>query len=71
MADAVAGPADGMPRLCWLPLQRCADTLGEVLAGVVLLADGPDWVNIETGQVWPGDPFTSYVGAVELGAVTR
>lgn len=70
MADAVAGPADRMPRLCWLPLQRpdCANT---ELAGVVLLRTTRGWQNIETGSAWPGDPFAAYVGAVELDPVTR
>lgn len=66
MADAV----NRMPRLCWVPMARCSNTLGEVLSGVVLMADGSGWINIETSQVWPGDPFTDFVGTVELGPVT-
>lgn len=71
MADGHDEPPGLRPRLCWLPLQRCRDTLGELLGGVVLMADGPYWINVETGLQWNGDPFTNYVGAVELGPVTR
>lgn len=71
MPDAVDTRVCLPPRLCWLPLQRCANTLGEVLGGVVLMFSDGAWVNIETTEVWPGDPFVDYVGAVELGPVTR
>lgn len=55
-----------VPRLCWLPLQRYPVPVGAVLGGIVLGYRDGVWVDLESGEPWPGDPFTGYLGAVEL-----
>lgn len=54
------------PPMYWVPFERCADTLGEALGGIVLARlDDDGWVNIETSARFYSDPAGA-LGALPL-----